>query len=80
MGPKRLAKVDPRDRPKRPHEKQGNQPLYHASTPEGAMEYKKLYREFLEQYYYASGQWMEGVVDAPFPAGSFKAPLIRVAV
>ena len=79
MGPKRLAKVDPRDRPKRPHQKQGNQPLCHASTPEGAMEYKRQYRAFLEQYYYASGLWMEGVLDAPFPAGSFKAPLIRIA-
>jgi hypothetical protein len=44
------------------------------------LEYKEQYRAFLDQYYYASGLWMEGVVDAPFPAGSFKAPLIRVAV
>ena len=52
----------------------------HASTLEGAIEYRKQYRAFLDQYYYASGLWMEGVVDAPFPVGSFKAPLIRVAV
>jgi hypothetical protein len=46
----------------------------------GAIEYKKQYRAFLEQYYYASGLWMKGGVDAPFPAGSFKAPLINVVV
>jgi hypothetical protein len=80
MGPKKLAKVDPRDRPKRQARKQGRQPLCHSSTMEGAIEYKKQYRAFLDQYYYASGLWMEGVVDAPFPAGSFKAPLIRVVV
>ncbi len=80
MGPRRLAKVDPRDRPKRPAKKSGRQPLCHSSTLKGAIEYKKHYRAFLDQYYYASGLWMEGVVDAPFPAGSFKAPLIRVAV
>jgi hypothetical protein len=80
MGPRRLAKVDPRHRPKRPPKKSGRQPLCHASTLEGAIEYRKQYRAFLDQYYYASGLWMEGVVDAPFPVGSFKAPLIRVAV
>ena len=79
MGPKRLAKVDPRDRPKRPAEKKGRQPLCHASTTKGANEYRKLYRTFLDRYYYASGQWMKGVVNASFPSGSFKAPLIRVA-
>jgi hypothetical protein len=80
MGPRKLAKVNPRDRPKHPPKNNGRQPLCHASTLDGAIAYKKQYRIFLEQYYYASGLWMEGVVDAPFPAGSFKAPLIRVAV
>ena len=79
MGPRKLARVDPRARPKRAPRKQGRQPLCHASTPEAALAYKERYRAFLDQYYYASGLWMEGVVDAPFPAGSFKAPLIRVA-
>jgi hypothetical protein len=80
MGPRKLAKVDPRDRPKCSPKKKGRQPLCHSSTLEAAVEYKKQYRDFLERYHYASGLWMEGAVDAPFPAGSFKAPLIRVAV
>jgi hypothetical protein len=79
MGPKKLAKLDPRDRPKRPAKKTGNQPLCHSSTKEGAVEYKEQYRAFLEFYYYASMYWMKGVENVPFPPGSYKAPLINVA-
>lgn len=80
MGPRRLATIDPRSRPKRPPQKKGNQPVCHSSTFTGAIEYKKRYRTFLDQYYFASALWMKGVVEAPFPAGSFKAPLIRLVL
>jgi putative transposase len=78
MGPRKLAKVDHRDRPKNPPKKRGRRPLCHSSTVEGAKEYKKKWREFLDQYYYASGMWMKGVTDVEFPAGSFRPPLIRL--
>ena len=80
LGPERLAKIDPRSRPKRPPKKKGNQPLCHSSTLEGEIMYEKKYRAFLDQYYKASGLWMKGMMDAPFPAGSFKAPLIRLTL
>ena len=45
---------------------------------QGAAEYEKSWREFLEQYYYASNLWLKGAYGVEFPSGSFKAPLIRV--
>jgi len=63
MGPKKLAKLDHRDRPKTPPKKSGRRPLCHSSTVEGAKEYKKEWREFLDQYYYASGLWLRGVTS-----------------
>ena len=78
MGPKKLAKINPRHRPLHPPKDKGRQPLCHASSLQGLWAYKKQYRAFLNQYYVASGLWMQGKTDAPFPAGSFKAPLIRV--
>ncbi len=80
MGPRKLAKVDPRDRPKNPPKDSGRQPLCHSSTVEGAKEYEKKWREFLDQYYYASGLWMKGVEDVEFPSGSFRPPLIRLNI
>jgi hypothetical protein len=77
MGPRKLSKIDPRSRPKREKNERRRQPLCHASTPEGAQEYERRLRVFLEQYYYASGLWREGLYDAKFPAGSFKPPLIQ---
>ena len=80
MGPRKLAKVDHRDRPKSPPKESGRQPLCHSSTLEGAKEYEKRWREYLDQYYHASGLWMKGVTDVEFPSGSFKPPLIRINV
>jgi len=79
MGPRKLSRLDPRARPKGEKAERRRQPLCHASTPAGAREYEKRLRGFLEQYYYASGMWMEGVLDVKFPAGSFKPPLIQAA-
>jgi hypothetical protein len=78
MGPRKLSKLDHRARPRREKRERRRQPLCHSSTPEGARDYERRFRSFLEQYYYASVMWMEGVVDVKFPAGSFKPPLIRV--
>jgi len=79
MGPKKLSRLDPRDRPKNPPKRRGRQPLCHSSTPDGALEYKESWQAFLDQYYYASGMWIEGVTEVEFPSGSFRPPLIRVA-
>jgi putative transposase len=79
MGPRKLARIDPRDRPRNPPKKRGSQPLCHSSTLEGRREYEERWRAFLDRYYYASGMWMQGVRDVEFPAGSYKPPLIRLA-
>ena len=78
MGATKLAKLDPRERPKNPVKERSRQPLCHSSTLEGANEFKKQWRAFLDQYYYASGMWLDGVCDVEFPAGSFRAPLIKL--
>ena len=80
MGPRRLAKVDPRARPKNPPKESGCQPLCHSSTLDGAKEYERKWREFLDHYYYASGLWLRGVTDVEFPLGSFRPPIIRLKI
>ncbi len=79
MSPRKLAQLDPRDRPKNPPKKRGRQPLCHSSTIDGAKEYEERLRVFLDRFYYASGMWMKGVTDVEFPAGSYKPPLLRIA-
>ena len=79
MGPARLSKLEPRDRPKRPPKKRGRQPLCHGASVEARREYREQHRAFLEHYYYALSFWMRGYWDAPFPAGSMRPPLIQVA-
>ena len=79
MGPRKLAKLNHRDRPKNPPKKSDFQPLCHSSTYEGSLEYEKTWREFLNQYYYASSMWMRGITEVEFPRGSFKPPPIRIA-
>jgi len=77
MGKSRLAKVDPRDRPKSRREKT-RQPLCHSSTLEGAKEYEALLREYMDRYYRASDMWMRGVWDVEFPAGAIRPPPLMV--
>lgn len=79
MGKQKLAKIDPRDRPKTPAQ-HTRAPNCHAASKEAADEYTELLRAFLDQYWYASGMWQRGFHDAPFPKGSFKPPDIRAAV
>ena len=78
MSPARLAKIDPRDRPKSPP-KRSRMPLCHSSSPEGARSYRDRLRAFLDAFYSASGRWLAGIRDVEFPLGSFRPPLIQVA-
>ena len=79
MGPRKLAKLDPRQRPRHAPEQRRPQPLCHASTAGAARDYENQLRAFLDQYYHASGMWLEGAHDVGFPPGSFKPPLIRIS-
>jgi hypothetical protein len=79
MGRRTLEKLDPRDRPKTPA-KRTRAPLCHAATKEAADEYRKRLRDFLDQYWYASGMWLRGTRDVEFPKGSYRPPDIRAVV
>ena len=78
-GSTKLAKLDHRQRPQRPPQYKGPQPLCHASSREAAEEYQESWLAFLDQYYYASGMWLRGFTQVEFPHGSFKPPPLRVA-
>ena len=78
MGKRKLEKLDPRERPKTPS-KHTRAPICHASSKEAAQEYKESLRNFLEQYWYASGMWRRGFNDVEFPKGSYRPPDIRTA-
>jgi hypothetical protein len=77
MGPLKLARLDPRDRPKTLKEKTP-QPLCHGSTEEGRQGFKEEWREFLDRYKWASGQYRSGKLDVEFPEGSFRPPLVTI--
>ncbi|MDJ0763099.1 MAG: hypothetical protein QNJ97_08940 [Myxococcota bacterium] len=78
MGPRKLAKVDPRDTPKTPLVRT-RQPICHAATEEAAEDYREALGNFLDQYWYASGMWQRGARNIEFPRGSFKPPDICAA-
>ena len=76
-GPKKLAKLDPRGRPK--HKKpRTRQPLCHASTPEGAEEFKEGWKAFLDERAKASQLFLQGDLYVEFPKGSFRPPLVTM--
>jgi hypothetical protein len=77
MGPCKLAKLDPRDRP-RETKKSGPQPLCHASSVEAKQAFLEDWREFLDRYYDASARFRSGQYHVEFPQGSFRPPLITV--
>jgi hypothetical protein len=77
MGLRKLAKLDPRDRPKEP-KKSGPQPLCHASTAEAKKEFRDDWKAFLARYYDASARFRSGEYHVEFPQGSFRPPLITV--
>lgn len=78
MGKRKLEKINPRDRPQSPPVRTPK-PLCHASTKAAADEYRDSLRQFLDQYWYASGMWQRGHHQVEFPRGSFKPPDIRAA-
>jgi hypothetical protein len=75
MGPARLAKTDPRDRPSSPR-KRTRKPLCHASSPVRARAYREEFRDFLKARKAASILYLGGMFDVEFPAGSFRPPII----
>jgi hypothetical protein len=76
-GPRKLARVDPRSRP-REQKPRTRQPHCHASTARGRRLYDQDWREFLKEYYSASARYRGGEWTVEFPAGSFRPPLIEV--
>ncbi|MDJ0761340.1 MAG: hypothetical protein QNJ97_00005 [Myxococcota bacterium] len=78
LGKPQLEKLDPREKPKTPFVRT-RKPLCHASMKEAVEEYREALRDFLDQYWYASGMWQRGILDVSFPSGSFKPPDIRAA-
>jgi hypothetical protein len=77
MGPRKLARVDPRGRPLE-RKPRTPQPLCHASTAAGRRQYEQDWREFLREYYAASARYRSGEWEVEFPAGTFRPPLIEV--
>jgi hypothetical protein len=77
LGPVKLAKLDPRNRP-RTTKKRTKQPLCHASNMEAAAAYKREWRAFLDAFYRASGQFLSGNYYVEFPDGSFRPPLVSL--
>jgi len=72
-----MEKVAHRDRP-RARPERTPQPLCHSSTLEGALEFKAGWRYFLDDYFKASGMFLEGHRNVEFPKGSFRPPIIQV--
>jgi len=77
IGVPALFRCDPRERPQTPRESKP-QPLCHASEPEAFFEYKRAWRDFLEEYRKASIDYRMGYFDREFPEGSFRPPLVTV--
>jgi hypothetical protein len=79
VGPARLEKTDPRDRPAQLPVRTPK-PLCHAASAEAARAYNEEFREFLKSYGKASVLYRSGMFDVEFPAGSIKPPLLDVCV
>jgi hypothetical protein len=77
MSPVKLAKLNPRARPKTRNIRT-RQPLCHASDMGLVADYKKEWREFLDAFYRASGQFLSGNFHVEFPDGSFRPPLVSL--
>ncbi len=78
MGKRKLEKLSPRDRPKGTFVRT-RKPICHAATEAAADDYRDALRNFLDQYWYASGMWQRGIHEVEFPSGSFRPPDIRAA-
>jgi hypothetical protein len=77
MTQRAMEKVRHRDRPKTIAIRTP-QPLCHSSTIEGAQEYKNEWRYYLDEFYKASGMFLEGHRNVEFPTGSIRPPAVQV--
>jgi hypothetical protein len=76
-GKRGLFALDPRSRPNHPKKSSGD-PLCHAARRELVIEYKKQWREFLNQFIQASADYRNGDFHREFPDGSYRPPLVTV--
>ena len=77
IGKQVLFEEDPRNRPKNP-KKSEPAPLCHASDKETAKEFKKQWREFMNQFIPASADYRNGCHEREFPEGSYRPPLVTI--
>lgn len=72
-----MEKVSHRDRPQT-RAFNTPQPLCHSSTLDGALEFKKGWRRYVDERLKASDLFLKGHRDVEFPLGSFRPPIISV--
>lgn len=77
LGTKKLAKTNPRHRPKNP-KKSGQKPLCHCSCNDRSKAYADQMTKFYQQYIIASAVYRNGAYNTEFPYGSIKPPLMGV--
>ena len=79
IGFEKLAKTDPRDRPKHP-KTSGREPLCHCSDKEGRRDFRRKWRDFMNQFIPASADYRQGMRDREFPFGSIRPPLFDISM
>ncbi len=77
VGVPALYAVDPRDRPKNPKHS-GPQPLSHAADPELRREFRRRWRDFLNEYKKSSFDYRSGHYEREFPEGSYRPPIATI--
>ncbi|MCP4569919.1 MAG: hypothetical protein GY841_20255 [FCB group bacterium] len=77
IGVPALFQVDPRERPRNP-KKSGRQPLCHTVDPELRREFKKGWREFVNEHKKASFDYRDGYHDREFPEYSYRPPIKKI--
>jgi hypothetical protein len=77
IGVPALFETDPRDRPKNPKPRT-RQPLCHAGDKDVRRAYALSFKEVQKAHRKASIEFRNGDRDYPFPAGTFRPPLVRI--
>lgn len=77
IGKAGLFALNPRSRPNHPKTSSPD-PLCHAANLDLAKQYKKEWREFLNQFIQASADYRNGYFHREFPEGSYRPPLVTV--
>lgn len=78
MTPEKIAKLDPRDRPKTTSEKTPR-PICHAASKKARKIFEYDFGEFRKAHRQASCIYLSGHYDVEFPQGSFRPPLLACA-